>query len=47
LLPLQQPFVQDVASHTHTPLPVLHSWPVAHAAQVAAPVPHEAIDSEM
>jgi hypothetical protein len=32
--PLQQPFEQDVALHTH--LPPTHSWPVPHA----APVPH-------
>ncbi len=45
MLPLQQPPGHDVASHTHWPLP-LHSWPVAHAAQVAPPVPHDALDSE-
>jgi hypothetical protein len=45
LLLSQQPFGHDVASQTHTPLP-LHSWPVAHPEQDAAPVPHEMFDSE-
>ena len=41
VVPLQQPLGQDVASQTHCPVVVLHSWPVPHAAQVAPPVPHE------
>jgi hypothetical protein len=46
VFPLQQPFGHEVASQTHCPVPVLHSWPDAHAAQVVAPVPHEAFVSE-
>jgi hypothetical protein len=41
VLPLQQPFGQDVASQTHCPVVVLHSWPVAHAAQLAPAAPHD------
>ena len=47
VLPLQQPFGQDVASHTHVPLAVSHCCPGTwgQAAQVAPPVPHELVDS--
>jgi hypothetical protein len=45
VVPLQQPPGQDVASHTHRPLVVSHSWPTAHAAHMLA-VPQAALDSE-
>ncbi len=45
MLPLQQPFGHEVASHTHVPLAALHSWPTPHAAQVEAPRPHAVFDS--
>lgn len=45
VLPLQQPAGQDAASHTHCPVVRLHSWPVAHAPQVAPPAPHDVFDS--
>jgi hypothetical protein len=38
VLPLQQPFGQEVASHVHAP--ATHSWPGdAHAAHATPPVP--------
>jgi hypothetical protein len=37
---LQQPIGQDVASHAHVPLAVLHSCPDGHAAQATPPLPH-------
>ncbi len=43
MLPLQHPLGQELASHTHCP--PLHSWPVAHALQLAPPLPHEPFDS--
>jgi hypothetical protein len=43
---VQQPLGQDVPSQTHWPLPVLHSCPDAHPAQVAPPVPHDPFDSD-
>ena len=46
MLPLQQPFGHEVASQTHFPLVRLHSWPVAHAAQLAPAAPQELFDSE-
>jgi hypothetical protein len=46
VLPLQQPFGHDVASHTHWPVLLPHSWPELHAAQLAPPVPHEPFDSD-
>jgi hypothetical protein len=46
VLPLQQPVAHDDASHTHCPVVVLHSCPVAQAPHVAPPVPHDAVDSE-
>jgi hypothetical protein len=45
-VPLQQPFGHEVASQTHLPLVVLHSWPVAHAEQAPPPEPHEPLVSE-
>lgn len=46
VFPLQQPFGQELALHTHRPLPVLQVCPVEHVAQVAPPVPHEPNDSD-
>ena len=45
VLPLQQPFGHDAASHTHAPL-ALHAWPEAQAPQVAPAVPQEPLDWE-
>ena len=45
MLPLQQPFGHDVASHTHAPF-VLHSCPGAQAAHAEPPAPHEVLLSE-
>jgi hypothetical protein len=45
VLPPQQPLGHDVASQTHCPVLVLHSWPAEHAAHAAPPDPHEAFDS--
>ncbi len=41
VLPLQQPFGHEVASQTHCPVFLLHSWPVAHAAHAAPAAPHD------
>ena len=46
MLPLQQPVGHEVASHTHSPVALLHSCPDKHPAQVAPPAPHEPFDSE-
>jgi hypothetical protein len=46
VLPLQHPFGQDVASQTHVPLLLLHSWYIGQAAHVAPPAPHEPVDSD-
>ena len=46
VLPLQQPFGHEVASQTHVPLVLLHSWPEAQPAHVAPPAPHDEVDSE-
>jgi hypothetical protein len=46
VLPLQQPFGHEVASQTHVPLVLLHSWPDPQPEQVAPPVPHEVFDCE-
>jgi hypothetical protein len=46
VLPAQQPVGHDAASHTQTPVVVLHSWPAPHAAQAAPARPHEALDSD-
>jgi hypothetical protein len=43
---LQQPFGQEVESHTQRPVVALHSCPDAHAAHAAPPVPHELVDSD-
>jgi hypothetical protein len=45
-LAVQQPPGHEVASQTQAPVLVSHSWPEAHAAQLAPPVPHEEFDSE-
>jgi hypothetical protein len=42
----QQPLEHEFASQTHCPLLRLHSWPDAHAEQVALPVPHDVGDWE-
>jgi hypothetical protein len=44
--PLQHPVGHELASQTHRPVLVLHSWPAAHAAQVPPAAPHETLDSE-
>jgi hypothetical protein len=46
VLPLQQPLAHEVASQTHWPVVLLHSWPLAHAEQLPPRVPHEVFDSE-
>lgn len=43
--PLQQPLGHEVASQTHCPVVLLHSWPVGHIAQVAPFEPHDVFDS--
>ncbi len=43
-LPVQQPPGHEVASQTHSPLP-LHSRPVAHARHAVPDAPHEVFDS--
>jgi hypothetical protein len=45
VLPLQQPVGHDDASQTHLPVVESHSCPATHAAHVAPPVPHDAVDS--
>jgi hypothetical protein len=47
VLPLQQPVGHEVASQTHPPLVVLHSWPAVQAAQTAPAVPHCMADCEV
>jgi hypothetical protein len=44
--PLQQPLGHELASQTHCPVDVLHSWPVPQAPQVAPFAPQEPLDSE-
>jgi hypothetical protein len=46
VLPLQQPLGHEVASQTHWPVVLLHSWPLAQAAHVAPLVPQDGFDSE-
>jgi hypothetical protein len=46
VLPLQHPDGHDVASQTHCPVLLLHSWPAAHAWHVAPPAPHEPLLSD-
>jgi hypothetical protein len=43
---VQQPAGHEVASQTHRPVAVSHSWPVAHAAHAAPPVPQTALVSD-
>jgi hypothetical protein len=40
VVPLQHPFGQDAALHTHWPVLVLHCWPEPHGVQAAPPTPH-------
>ena len=47
MLPLQQPLGHELASHTHCPVPLLHSWPDPQAEQLAPPVPQEPFDSDV
>jgi len=42
VLPLQQPLAHEAALQTQSPL--THAWFDPHAAQLAAPVPHELVD---
>jgi hypothetical protein len=44
-LPLQQPLGHEVASQTHCPVALLHSWPDGHAEHVAPLEPQEVLDS--
>jgi hypothetical protein len=46
VLPLQQPNVHELESHTHWPVVLLHSWPEEQAPQVSPPVPQEVLLSE-
>jgi hypothetical protein len=45
-LPLQHPFVHDVASQAHSPVVVLHARPAPHASHAAPPTPQTALVSE-
>jgi hypothetical protein len=36
----QQPPGHELASHTHVPVVVLHSWPAPHAPQATPAAPH-------
>jgi hypothetical protein len=45
VLPLQQPLGHEVASHTQTPVVVLHSWPWSQGEHAAPAVPHDVVDS--
>ena len=45
MAPLQQPFGHELASQTHVPEVVSHSWPDAHPVHVAPAVPHELFPS--
>jgi hypothetical protein len=44
-LAVQQPLGHDVASHTHCPAVVLHSWPAAQPPHAAPPLPHDVLVS--
>jgi hypothetical protein len=46
VFPLQQPLGHEVASQTHWPVVLLHSWPAAHAPHAAPPLPHDVFDSD-
>jgi hypothetical protein len=43
--PLQQPLGQDVGSHTHVPVALLHSCPPRQPPQACPSVPHDELDS--
>ena len=45
VLPLQQPAGHEVASQTHCPVTLSHSWPMLHGAHAAPLAPHEEFDS--
>ena len=45
MLPLQQPLGHELALQTHWPL-ALQACPLAQAAQLPPPAPHEDADSE-
>ena len=45
MLPVQQPVGHEVASQTHCPVVLLHSWPAVHDPHAAPPVPQEPFDS--
>ena len=47
VLPLQQPIAHDVASQTHWPVALLHSWPVEQGEHAAPPVPQDEPDSDV
>lgn len=42
---VQQPIGQELASHTHVPVVVLHSWPAGQAAHVTPLFPHDVLVS--
>ncbi len=46
MVPLQQPFGHEAASHTHNPVVVLHACPDPQEPQVAPPAPQVLDDSE-
>jgi hypothetical protein len=46
VLALQHPFEQEVASHTHWPVVLLHSCPDAHPPHAAPAAPHCVFDSD-
>jgi hypothetical protein len=46
VLPLQHPFGHELALQTHSPVDVLHCWPVPQPEQLAPAVPHEGFVSE-
>jgi len=43
---VQQPLGQELASHPHCPVVLLHFWPVEHGEHAAPPVPHDRSDSD-
>jgi hypothetical protein len=46
VVPLQQPVEHEVGSHTHAPVTVSHSCPLAHTAHITPPAPHAEADCE-
>jgi hypothetical protein len=46
VVPSQQPVGHEVASQTHVPLLVLHSWPTRQPPQATPPVPHITLDCD-